>query len=238
MAAFWMHSTMLWRIASSARDRAIAAVRENPEANPSDATIALVFSAMAAEGFINELATYCAAAASHEYVRSTKGPTVHQELGTTIAEIEKSKGSSLLKYLMASKILSGTMLDKGANPYQDLQDLFALRNEIVHLKLIDQAGKQVDKQMTFEMPKLVRTFQGRGLALNSPPDIGASWFAALQTDRMAIWSCAASLNAICAILDMMPTGSGIDAGQVFKVLFFQWRTEQAPQPSRPSPEGR
>src|SRR6476661_9062659 len=37
-----------------------------------------------------------------------------------------------LKYLMASRILTGSAFDWGSQPYQDFRDLMKLRNDLVH----------------------------------------------------------------------------------------------------------
>jgi hypothetical protein len=51
-------SGQLLGIASQARDRANETVEANPAATPSDATVAIIFSAAATEAFINEVSAF------------------------------------------------------------------------------------------------------------------------------------------------------------------------------------
>ena len=43
-----------------------------------------------------------------------------------------------LKYLMASRILTGSAFDRGSQPYQDFRDLMKLRNHLAHPRHRDQ----------------------------------------------------------------------------------------------------
>jgi hypothetical protein len=159
--------------------------------------------AAAAEGFINELAELC-----DPILRDYPLPGRLADFAQIHRELEESHGSTQSKYLMASFVLDGKILDKGANPYQDFADLFRLRDLIMHLRAIDQAGKPDGEAMSFTMPKLVVSFQQRKLAKASTPDLGMSWLSALQTPAMAAWACDSALNIMLALLDMIPDCPG------------------------------
>jgi hypothetical protein len=51
----FVHSGFLWGTACEARDRAIAFVRANPQAWPSDSIVAILLAAASTEAFINEI---------------------------------------------------------------------------------------------------------------------------------------------------------------------------------------
>jgi hypothetical protein len=221
MAEYYFHANVLWRMACEARDRATTLLAQQPDAAATDVTVAIVLSAAAAEGFINELAEMCHpdfTGARHHGVRV---PQNVSSFGEAMREIEKNRGSTLFKYLMASYTLSGTMFDKGANPYQDLALLFDLRDMHMHLKPIDQAGRLEGEMRTTVLPKKIQTFQTRGLARPSTRDRGISWFYALQTEAMARWSCETSLNMMLSVLNMISDYPG-DSTSGIKWLLRQY----------------
>ena len=121
-------------------------------------------------------------------------------LGNILDEIEKSKGTTLFKYLMASLILSGTMFDKGGSIYEDLKMLFDLRNQYMHLPVVKRRDS-VEGELQAPRGKLFKGLQGRGLVRKDP---GPTWMSAMQTAEMAEWACRAASNAMIAILEMLP----------------------------------
>src|SRR5690242_16769809 len=102
----------LFGIAWEARDKAREA---KTDSNPfsSHATVAIIMSAAAAEGFINELAELALLWSKG----SGSGPfsltPQERAFGEAYKEVEQSHGSVQLKYLIASQLLSGRMFDKG-----------------------------------------------------------------------------------------------------------------------------
>ena len=202
MPAYYYHSPAIWMLARDARTRALDVVRANADSPAADAVVAILLAASASEGFINELAEM--------YI--PKRPDSHLaasliNFGTTIQALEKSHTSTLDKYLAGAALLSGGPVDSGKNPYQDFTLLFTVRNAVMHVKPIDQEGPRENDQVTFTMPKFVKTLQQNKLAKPSSKDVGASWYEALQTDRVATWACLSSLNMILAILDLLPKSS-------------------------------
>ena len=127
-----VHSIHLWGLACEARDRAIETASKDREAVAPDATVALILSAAAVEGFINELPEQCHP--NPNKIIITNVPETLRRLYSSIEEVERSRGSSQLKYLVASLVLSGTMYRKDSSPFQDFNTLLELRNLILHLK--------------------------------------------------------------------------------------------------------
>ena len=198
MPAYYYHSPAIWMLARDARNRAVDVVTANAESPAADAIVAILLAAAASEGFINEVAELYIPKRLDSHL-----PVSLVAFGTKIQEMEQAYASTLDKYSAGAFMLSGAEFDKGKNPYQDFALLFAVRNAVMHIKAIDQAGPIEDEKMTFTMPKVVRCLQQKKLARPSSKDVGASWYDALQTDRLASWACSSSLQMILAILAML-----------------------------------
>ena len=218
MAVLYAHSVRVWLTACEARDRAREIVKTNPNSWPSDAIVAIVLSAASTEAFINELA---------ELVEMTKvrlDETVSSELRTftdVIHEIEESRGSLQLKYLMAAQTLRGSLFDKGTNPYQDFATLVTLRNDIMHLRPRDRSVTAPDGSQSLAGPKHIAALQQRGLARTPSLKGSMSWFDTLQTAEMACWAPKTAHEIILAVLDLIPDDpiSGRDPVLMFKTQF-------------------
>jgi hypothetical protein len=211
--SYYLHSSYIWQLARDARDRARDVVADNPDASAADAISAIILSAAAAEGFINEL--------SELGIQKYPGhsiPASFEAFGQRIQELENERSSTLDKFLAAAPLLSSTKFEKGRNPFQDFSLLFDVRNMIIHVKAIDQSGPQDGEAATFTMPEKVRVLQGKGLAKQSVVGVGMSWCAALETDKMASWACETALNMILAVLDLIPESPG-DPTSHFKCSF-------------------
>jgi hypothetical protein len=109
----------LFALARRACDRA--------KQNEQEALVAVVFSALAIEGFVNHMilmGSYLSEDPPHEEIRA---------LASIMKDIEDQKGTSLgLKIQMAFYILTRRGLDCGSLPYQDFSLLVDLRNQLVH----------------------------------------------------------------------------------------------------------
>ena len=134
MPTYYFHSPHIWQLVREARDRAIAIVEKDPDATAADAITAIILSAAAAEGFINELAEFCIPKRPDEH-----HPESLVKFGQKIQELERERSATLDKYL-ATDLLSGTEVKKGENPYQSFFLLFKVRDMIIHVKAIDQSG--------------------------------------------------------------------------------------------------
>src|SRR5439155_18734314 len=80
-----------------------------------------------------------------------------------LQEIEESRGSLSLKYLIASQTLSGATFDKGSNPYQDFAILINLRNDLMHLKPRDSFLQPENGPLEIQPPRYIKGLQQRGL---------------------------------------------------------------------------
>jgi hypothetical protein len=193
----------LWMIACEARDRAKAAARANPEVLVPDATVALIFSAVSTESFINELANL---------VRLRKdgpdGPFLSRQLADfadTLVQAERDHVPLTDKYLLGSEKL-GRKFDKGKPPFQDFKLLVKLRNDHVHLHpwydawLRDPTGAPPR-----DAPKHVQTLLRRkDLTRKLRPKTNMAWVNRLQTPEMAAWVCDTAKAIIQAVLALIP----------------------------------
>lgn len=210
----FLHSAHLWLTAREAESRALAAVAGDPASLPSDSTVAILLSAASTEAFINELA---------ECVSQSSLADLSSELrnfASVLGEVESSRGSLNLKYLLAAQTLSGSAFDKGSNPFQDFATLVTLRNDLMHLKPRDKITS-VAPGAVVEVPKYVVGLQQRGLARTPPAGDMLSWFNRLQTAEMATWSTETAQAIILAVLAMIPDmpNSAGDPSFGFKSLF-------------------
>ncbi|MHB0979372.1 MAG: hypothetical protein ACYC5Q_04715 [Thermoleophilia bacterium] len=200
----FLHSRWLLSVAYEARDRVATAVANNPNVWPGEATVAVVMAAVSTEAFINELAALL------KMHRDSSHPGMAvplQACADALEEIENSRGSLSLKYLMAYTTLAGAPVDKGANPYQDFATLLRLRNDLVHLKPRDTLDTQPGGGHRVRWPRYIEELEKRGLARRRQDGVSTSWFSALQTEEMARWACASALNVMLGVLDLIQDGS-------------------------------
>ncbi len=202
--ACFIHSFYVWNLACEARDRANDFAARDPVKPANDATAALLLAAAAIEGFINEVMDVRGVRTMPMEIAEQGGYERYVEAGRVVEVIERSKGQTELKYMMASQVLSGRMFDRGSAPLQDVTTLFDLRNMIMHLKPVAQDVKLVDgNRISSAMPPKIRTLQTRGLARCTE---GESWFGVLQTYEMAAWACETARGIMRATIAMLPPG--------------------------------
>jgi hypothetical protein len=218
MPGLYFHCGQLLGLAREARDRAGKAVEANAEAWPSDAIVSIVLAAASAEAFINELTELMAMTKSNRDQEGRAMPPLLAAFADTLTEVEESRGSTTLKYLLASQVL-GKRLDKGRPPYQDFALLMTLRNDLMHLKPRDTFDLNEDRtRMTVRWPKYIVALQNRGLARTVPEKVIASWFELLKTEQLARWGCDTAVAIILAILSLIPDAAD-DPAQGLKFMF-------------------
>lgn len=191
--------------ASDAKEQALMSTKAYPDASPAhDALAAILFSAVAAEAFINELADAArldGLLPDQIYVSAS----VLRDLGNVIGQVERERGSALLKYDLAKRILNGSTFDHGTPPFQEFADLIALRNVLAHPRSLD---KFTENGHIEPIPKIIRNLQQRGLTRtkgkNGDMPGGASWLYEIESSGVAVWAYGAAHNIIKAILVLLP----------------------------------
>lgn len=195
--------------ARDARDRAVSAVESNPDVIPSDTSVAIIMSAAATEGFINEVSEFT-------YRHRDKVAPKYVEFANQLKELENRHEPVKKKYLTASRLLSGKPFNEEEDPFQDFAALIDLRNAHMHLKSRDdfdfKDGKLINKE-----PDYVLILQSRGLFQRfESRNVRVSWMHAIQTADTAKWAVEAAQNIIDAVLDMTPDSNEFNR---FKELF-------------------
>ncbi|HRH98626.1 MAG TPA: hypothetical protein PLB55_21970 [Prosthecobacter sp.] len=166
--------------------------------------VSIVFAAAAGEAFINEIAELCAQPVLD---CSSRSAVLSEDLATMLDEVEKSRGSTLLKLLVAMKTLSGKTFDKGANPYQDFATLMDLRNTIMHIKIDRIESVKVNEAKVIH-PKIISKLQYHSVLVEfgDESNVCASWFYKVSTPAAARWACTTTANMARAIVEATPAG--------------------------------
>jgi hypothetical protein len=116
------HAGVLLQIAREAIERA--------ENTPPEALVSIVFSAVALECFIHDLADQCDTFQSFSGVRKLKSG----RFACLLERAEKHNSAILLKLHLARLAFADEPFDEGAQPFQGVQLLFTIRDAIVHSK--------------------------------------------------------------------------------------------------------
>jgi hypothetical protein len=166
-----------------------------------DALVAIVFSAMTLEAFINEFGDLAAS----PLASSPENPASINMAGTALKELAKSRAPVQLKYLWAKWILSGQQYDKGIQPYQDFKILIDVRNEIVHIKRLDLYEVTPAGTNPLIQPPFIESLDGRGILADvSGVTPEASWMERLQCLVSARWAFDTTANMIDSLIAATP----------------------------------
>ena len=193
-------------IAREARDKASEIMSRDPNSAPTDALVAIVMSALAAEAFINELAWWADMHTADIKIGASPALDLLRKVADELAVVEAQRGSTELKYQTTAEILSGSEFPRGGTTFQNFQSLFKLRDMLVHLQPkddIDPHGNIIPSS------PLIRNFQQLGLTRTrgqhpGKDTPGGSWILEIQTDLMAKWAYKASAEIIKALSQRLP----------------------------------
>lgn len=192
MPGYFFNSGILFRQAKAAFERTATAESENTPGQ-NDAIVAILFSAATLEAWIAEIGIL---ASSPTFSELSSQISACADL---IAEIEDSRGSIRLKYLLAKNILTGKSYNKGESPYQEFRLLFSVRDALVHMKPERIAEKATSEKSRTD--KLVRALASKGLCIAKIPDTKSSWLSKISTRAVARWSCNVAVDMVDSICD-------------------------------------
>jgi hypothetical protein len=192
---------MLEGISSDAEDRTPGQL---------EALTSIIYAAIALETFINELP-----ALAEDMGLGVDSPPWLRTFVSVLDELEQSKASINVKYLLGRFLLTGQSWNKGDALYQSFALLVSLRNEIVHQKP-DDYRQGVDKNaraLQTTRPILERLRSLNALGKSEPTEVGegplsviTNWLDDISTRAMATWACDTALNVMLAVLDAIPEG--------------------------------
>jgi hypothetical protein len=194
MPGAYYHAGQLWATARGLAQKIAGEPR--PAALSHEALSVLLFSAISVETFLNELA-YTAGLPLHA------GDPVATALASCLDEIEESRGSVRLKLKVAVLTLTGKPVPAGAQPYQDFDLLFRVRDAIVHLKSYQHVFE--NNTVIVEPGNLLRSLHSRGLIDNPDGFPTDSFLGKLTHPTLCAWAVDAAKDTITHVVDLMPS---------------------------------
>jgi hypothetical protein len=193
MKGNYMHAGALWAFAAKLAKRYEEAERdETPERQPAALSV-LLFSAMAVESFLNELAMVALRHAAEEPLAAA--------VAGALDEAEDSRGSIRLKLWVAT-IALGQPIEKGAEPYQSFDLLFKVRDHIVHLKPHRQTVTAEGVEM--EPKTLLKLLHARKLIADPTSLPARSFLEILTSASMCAWAVRSAATVVRHVADLIP----------------------------------
>jgi hypothetical protein len=189
----------LFEIAIKAHGQIPASAGDRQKVGP-EPIVAVVFSAMALDGFINEVGA-CAAFAITHYDE----PPAVAALATVLAETESAHGSTEAKYMLAHLALTGQAYSRGTQPYQDFAVLVDARNALVHHKperLVMRAG---DADLVLQEAAVRRKLRDRQLLWEGDQVHGLTALTdVMRTRAVARWALDTAWAMMQSIHEIIP----------------------------------
>ena len=162
--------------------------------------MAIVFSAMALEAFINEMADIAAfpVPPGHFPLQHPSVPMV----ADVLKELVDSYGAVQSKYLLAKRIFAGQPYDKGARPYQDFHLLIELRNTLIHIKHLDMTKHTPEGKEQSNEPSIIRKLASKNVLAD--PGTPNLWIIRITTLETARWACNTAAAMVRSLIDVIP----------------------------------
>jgi hypothetical protein len=165
---------------------------------PDQALVAILFSAAAVEGYLNELA-----AASKMMMADDTQVRLLTEL---LMEAEEQKVQIAFKLQIVSSVCRGILLDRGDRPYQDFDLLFKIRNLLVHLRpdrsSFDLLGDP-ERKPHATVDQLVK----RGIVRKDDIHDASDWLQVASRAEVALWACETARTIVVLVHSMLPDGT-------------------------------
>lgn len=131
---------------------------ERAQNDPSQALAAVVFAAAAFESWLAAFVTHAQRHAEHD------PPPVSSQaiaIARTVPALERANAQWLLKLQVTCVLLSGHPLDRGAQPWQDIELLFRIRNLILHPSL--KWDLRATDDLSADSHVIIRALVSRGI---------------------------------------------------------------------------
>jgi hypothetical protein len=156
--------------------------------------IALIFSAAAIEGFVNELI--------HEFKLQDVPNERTKALSVICSEIDERNASVSLKIQVIASGLQGKPFDPGAQPFQDFALLMRIRNLLMHMR--PQVLELGEDSEPIEHESIVRALAGRGVVTLSSSPPNWSTIGILSTPSVARWAYRTAVDIVEAFTKILP----------------------------------
>jgi hypothetical protein len=170
---------------------AIRAIKVPPRTGGQrSALVSIVFSVIALESFINEMT-------EHAQNMSPAQPVEVGVFAQMMGDADDDHSSLDFRVRLAHWIMTGRMMDRGNQPYQDFALLIWLRNDLVHTRpnKLFAYGTTTNEEVH---GRLLKRFRDKNILAE---DYSASWTHLVQTRAVAEWSArtvAAVVKEICS----------------------------------------
>jgi len=180
----------LYRIAASARDES----QENRDA----VLVAIVFSFIAFEAALNDLAAHCSLPGLK------RNADLIRKCAQVLGELDEKQESVMLKVSMLHAMLAQGPLDKGGHPWQDFDALIKLRNLIVHRRpIVGVFDPKAPFGMRLSQPKVLHALFAKKL-ISEDEATRQFWTTGVQKKEVAEWAVATSIDCFGAIVAILP----------------------------------
>ena len=191
----YFHASVFFDIAKRAA--------EGENTDPDAPIIAVMFSVLALEAFINE------AGALARTVGFSESEQHVEEFYSIMKELEERRESLLAKYDKGLLVFTDSMCEKGAQPFQDFKLLVTIRNSAVHMKADEwrvkvEQGKTDPERGITQYPKFVKTLQQRKIIELSTDS--NSWLDEIMQPHLSTWACKTAEAITKYFLDVVPAG--------------------------------
>ena len=142
----------------------------------------VVFSVISLEAFLNEMTESAEDNQHHDYEPQAVGLFARMMGDMETASLET-------KFVMSSWVLTGKNSDRGAQPFQDLGSLVALRNQLVHFKPSSLVPLEPGGAVSTEEAnrKYLKRLESKNIL--APAMYQGSWVYHATTKAVAEWSC-------------------------------------------------
>ena len=181
-------------------NRAQQAVQRS-EVDPPTALDAILYSAVAVEGFPNDFVKHIERVVGGE---KESLPSSLQAIYNILPDLEEARVQLRTKYKIMHYLLAGTTPDPGKQPWQDFEFLLKLRNEMVHPKCGD-----IENVVPPKYPKkshdLIAGLRARNISHFHAQDVVSwPWTKHLENQKAAAWAVRTACSVIKAICDSVP----------------------------------
>ena len=202
-------SVELFLVAKRAADYLAKDIAVSEKGIRDENLIAIVFSVLAVEGFLNDLSTLDGSRDEQPSIVDCDDRLKSLQRVLTIAE--EANLHSLDKLKLAHEIL-GKPIDFGRQPVQDYQLLKQLRDAIVHPKpssttmVTEVTSPPSPPKFLQSKDKLIRALQSRDLLATDPSGLGQGFLYWLNRRKLAQWAVETASAIVTMTIESLPRG--------------------------------
>lgn len=157
------------------------------------ALVAILFSAAAVEGFVNDVM---------EFAPFAKSDSQAESLHVLLSEAEQQKAQIGLKLQIISTVCRGKTLPRGESLFQNFDLLFRLRNDLVHIRP-GKAKSQFFGPTKRTSPKSAAQLIARGIVSREEVEHAHNWLDVVADQAVAEWAIGAAISIATSVYQMI-----------------------------------